>query len=122
MSSLSDMQQIHSMLQEISKLLDEVDTKTDQVTQKTMGTSEGFNKLTRAASQYMIVAQRLGLPLEIEKATQLFTRGIIVANQLTTTIQYTKIALAGAGPIGWIVLGASVAYTALSFYSLGNGY
>jgi hypothetical protein len=120
MSSLGDIQQIHSMLQEISKLLDEVDTKTDQVTQKTMGTSEGFNKLTRAASQYMIVARQLGLPLEIEKATQLFTRAIIATNQFTTTLEYAKIALAGAGPVGWLVLGASVAYTALSFYSIGN--
>ena len=120
MSSISDIQQIHSMLQEISKLLDEVDTKTDAVTKKTVTSAESLRQLEAVAMRYLVIARRMGLPEGANQMLQKIAMMIIAFRQLELTIVSANRALAGAGPVGWLALGASAAYTALSFYSLGT--
>ena len=108
------------MLQEISKLLDEVDTKTDTVTRKAVSSRESFRQLESVAMRYLLVARRLGLPADADQLMQKVAMMIVALRQLELTIISAQAALAGAGPIGWLALGASAAYTALSFYSLGG--
>ena len=120
MSSISDIQTIHSMLQEISRLLDEVDTKTDNVTKKAATSTESLKQLEAVAMRYLLIARRIGLPAEANAMLQKVTMMIVAINQLKLTLESAKVALAGAGPIGWLALGASAAYTALSFYSIGG--
>lgn len=118
MSSLSDAQQIHSMLQQISALLDEVDTKTDKVSKKVV---ESYNKIASAATKYLVVARKAGLPEPVDALITKASQAVIAINQLILTLEYAQAALLGAGPVGWLVLGASAAYTALSFYSIAGG-
>lgn len=120
MSSLGDIQQIHSMLQQISKLLDEVDTKTDGVSRKSQTATEALRQLESVALRYLVIARRLGLPEQVDVGIQKIAMMIVALRQLEMTIIATQAAFAGAGPIGWLALGASWTYTALSFYSLGG--
>ena len=117
MSSLSDIQQIHSMLQEISRLLDEVDTKTDTVTRKTVTSTESFRQLESVVMRYLIIARRIGLPEGVDNAIQKIAQFIIAVRTLDITL---KMFQANLGPLGWAALGASAIFTGLSFYSLGN--
>jgi hypothetical protein len=119
MSSLGDIQQIHSMLQQISKLLDEVDTKTDVVTQKSGASTESLRKLELVAVRYLAIAQRLGLPEDVQTAVDTIARLIVLIRQAHI---WWSILQTSMGPIGWasfaaggILLGFSVADTAGSF-------
>jgi len=120
MSSLGDIQQIHVMLQEISRLLDDVDAKTDHVTKKTEASTESFKELDTIALRYLTIAHRLGLPEDLDAALQTIALMIMALRQLQQTIIMTEAVLAGAGPIGWLALGASIGYTAFSLYALGR--
>lgn len=120
MSSLGDIQQIHGMLQQISKLLDEVDTKTDNVNSKSRQAAEKLRELELVALRYLVIVQRLGLPDDVNMMIQKIAMMIVALRQLEMTIIATQAAFAGAGPIGWLALGASWGYTALSFYALGR--
>ena len=108
------------MLQEISRLLDEVDTKTDTVTRKTTTSTESFRQLESVALRYIVIARRLGLPEDADRFIQKISMMILALNQLQIVLQTTRASLAAAGPVGWLALGASVGYTALSFYALGD--
>lgn len=116
MSSLGDIQQIHSMLQQISRLLDEVDTKTDDVTRKTQVSKESFMRLEAVALRYLTIARRFGLPENIEQAITTITSLIVALRMAQTTISALQV---GMGPIGWASFAASSVLTTMSFASIG---
>ena len=79
-----------------------------------------FKQLESIALRYIVLARRLGLPEEADALIQKISMMVMAINQLRILLATTKAELVAAGPIGWLALGASAAYTALSFYSLGN--
>ena len=108
------------MLIEIAHLLDTVDVKAKATEKQVNQNTESFKKLEAVAMRYLLIARRIGLPAEANAMLQKVTMMIVAINQLKLTLESAKVALAGAGPIGWLALGASAAYTALSFYSIGG--
>lgn len=120
MSSLSDIQQMHNMLQEMDRMLSRINTGLNDAELNAQKAQAQFRQLESVALRYLVIAQRIGLPPDVNTAIQLISRMIIAVRQLEQTMILAQAALAGAGPIGWAVLGASAAYTALSFYSIGG--
>jgi hypothetical protein len=116
MSSLGDIQQIHSMLQQISRLLDEIDTKTDTTTKKAQASIETFNNLEAVALRYLTITRRFGLPENIEQAITTITSLIVALRMAQTTLASLQLSM---GPIGWAGFAASGALTAMSFGSIG---
>ena len=101
-------------------MLSSIDVKLDQTERKIGRNTESFRQLERVALRYIILARRIGLPEDVEKAMDTIARFIIAVRQMEISIRLAQVALAGAGPIGWIALGGSAAFTALSFYSISG--
>lgn len=120
MSSLSDIQQIYSLLIEIDRLLKTIDVNLERTEKQSKRNTESFRQLEAAAMRYLLIARRMGLPEEVNALLTKVSQVIVAIRQLELTVYAAQAALAGAGPIGWLVLGASAAYTALSFYSIAG--
>ena len=125
MSSIGDIQQIHSMLQEISRLLDEVDTKTDAVTKKADGSTESFIKLEQVVLRLLVVLRSANIPEDAQKA-------IIVLSQIAVAARAAQIAvtslMAASGPVGvafaaiGLLMGASSGIISADAYLRGAQY
>jgi len=120
MSSLGDIQQMYSMLQEMDRMLSRINTGLNDAEINAKKTQEQFDRLESIALRYMVIVGRLGLPEDANMLLQKVAMMIIALKQLEMTIIATQAVLAGSGPVGWLALGASATYTALSFYALGN--
>ena len=94
--------------------------KLDQTERKTGRNTESFRQLEMVALRYTVIARRIGLPEQADAMIQKISMMLLAMRQLEISIKLTQAVLAGAGPIGWLALGASTAYTALSFYSIGS--
>lgn len=112
MSSLGNIQHIHSMLQEISQLLDEVNTKTETVQPKMEKVAVETALVNQALQKSLRLFQRMGLPENVEFAITIIQRLIAIANQLRLTIVALNAMMAGT-PGGAILFGISVAMIAL---------
>lgn len=112
MSSLGDIQQIHSMLQQISRLLDEVDTKTDDVTKKTVTLGENFRQFEQILLRSLILTRRMGIDDDLSNAAMQIQRMIMLTNQLRLAMIALETA---AGPVGWGLAGLGLAVTAFSY-------
>jgi hypothetical protein len=112
MSSLGDIQQIHSMLQQISRLLDEVDTKADAVKPRLESVTAEAALVNQALQKSLTLFQRMGLPENVEFAITVIQRLIMIANQLRLTIVALNAMMAGT-PGGALLFGISAAMVAM---------
>jgi len=115
-----DIAQTYALLQRMYELMQQIENQGKTTERQVKKNIDNMKELNRVALQYLVLAQRLGLPPEIDRTLQNISTLILAFNQLERTIVLAQAALAGAGPVGWLALGASAAFTTLSFYSLGN--
>jgi hypothetical protein len=91
-------------------LLQEINGELDKVEAKTKRTTMSFEKLEAVALRYLVIAQQLGLPPDVDKALQLMARAIVIMRQM----QFTAAALTATTPLGWALALAMVGTTYLS--------
>jgi hypothetical protein len=119
--SLSETQEIMQFLQEIMALLNNVEFKTKKLNSEMPQTSRGlatFRELERVALRYVALARRIGVPTEVEKAMDAFSKLII----LITMAHMSMNMLMRGTPAGWLLGFAGVAMTALSMGNPLEGY
>jgi hypothetical protein len=83
--SLVETQQIMAMLQEIMQILDNVNVKTVKLESNLPKTKEALNTFVQAerlALRYLAVARRMGLPDNIQQATQIITSLVVMLRML----------------------------------------
>lgn len=80
-----------------------------------------FVDATGVQREYLVIMQRttayaryLGLPPNVMEQINLMERAIRLGGELQRTYIMLQAAQAGAGPIGWIMLGLSVASVAIT--------
>lgn len=108
MSSLGEIQQIHSMLQQIDKLLSEIDGKSTITEQKLQKVATQAIMINQILQRSITLFRRLGLPEDIDSAIYKIQRLISIMNQ----VRLAAIALY-AGPGGVIIAGLSLLMVAL---------
>lgn len=109
------------VLQEIMKLLNGVEIKTEKIQKDMPQTTRGlqtFRELERVALRYVALAQRIGVPTEVEKAMDVFSKLII----LITMAHMSMNMLMRGTPAGWLMGIAGVAMTAMSMGNPLEGY
>jgi hypothetical protein len=111
MSSLGDIQQIYTMLQEVDRLLSKIDAHADSTTEKTKTLQHSFNQLEQVALRYLLIARRLGLPDDAQRALDLLARTIIMLRQAQIAV---NLLVTASGPLGWAMALASVGMVAVS--------
>lgn len=119
MSSLSDAQQLHAHLQEICKLLDEIDIKTAKTEENIRTNSESFKDLERVALRYLALANRMGLPSDIQQQVSLIARLIVLVRAAQIAIASLE---ASTGPVGLAMFAASGIMLGLSVGDTLGGY
>lgn len=85
-----------SVLQEIMKLIDNINVKSDSLIEKTpkiQKAEETFRDAERLALRYLAIARRMGLPEQIEQATQVITSLVVMVKML----QISMAAISGGG-------------------------
>ena len=117
---MSNIQQTYALLQQMYELMQKIEIQGKQTERQTTRNIDSFKQLESVAMRYMLIARRLGLPEGADAFLQKISMMIMAMHQLRIVLAITKAELIAAGPIGWLAFGASAAYTALSFYSLGN--
>jgi hypothetical protein len=114
-----------SVLQEIMQLLDGVEIKANKVIEKTpkiRETAISLREVERLALRYLAISRRMGLPDDIQKATELASQLLVMVRMLQMSM-----ALMSGGPVG-ILIGlagvASVALTSVDMigYDSSRGY
>jgi hypothetical protein len=99
------------MLQEIDRLLSQIDTHTDTTAEKTKTLQRSFNQLEQVALRYLLIARRLGLPDDAQRALDLLARTIIMLRQAQIAV---NLLVTASGPLGWAMALASVGMVAVS--------
>jgi hypothetical protein len=111
--SYAETQQIMADLKEIMALIDGVTIKTEKLNTnlpRTKETLSTFRDIERVALRYLALSRRMGLPEDIEKATQTLTELIVMIRM--AQMSYTM--LTAGTPIGLLLGAAGIAMTALS--------
>jgi len=111
--SYAETQQIMADLKEIMALIDGVTIKTEILNTnlpRTKETLSTFKDIERVALRYLALSRRMGLPEDIEKATQTLTELIVMIRM--AQMSYTM--LTAGTPIGLLLGAAGIAMTALS--------
>jgi hypothetical protein len=111
--SYAETQQIMADLKEIMALIDGVTIKTEKLNTnlpRTKETLSTFKDIERVALRYLALSRRMGLPEDIEKATQTLTELIVMIRM--AQMSYTM--LTAGTPIGLLLGAAGIAMTALS--------
>ena len=119
--SLSETQEIMSVLQEIMALLNNVEFKTKKINDelpKTKNTLNTFRELERVVLRYVTLARKIGLPDDIDKAMNVVTQLII----LLTMAQMSMNMLMRGTPAGVLMGIAGVGLTAMSMGNPLEGY
>lgn len=83
--SLAETQELVRTMQELMALLNNVETKTDALISKTPQLQKAgatFRDGERLALRYLSIARRMGLPEQIDQATQIVTRLVVMFRML----------------------------------------
>jgi hypothetical protein len=70
-----------------------------------------FAKLEQIALRYLVIARRMGLPEDVERALSIISQLIVTIRQLQLTLSLLE---GSMGPVGWALLGAGAIGTALT--------
>ena len=111
--SYAETQQIMADLKEIMALIDGVTIKTEKINTnlpQTRAALSTFRDIERIALRYLVLARRMGLPEEVEKATQTLTELIVMIRM----VQMSYNMLMAGTPFGLLMGAAGLAITALS--------
>jgi hypothetical protein len=111
--SYAETQQIMADLKEIMALIDGVTIKTEKLNNnlpRTKETLSTFRDIERVALRYLVLARRMGLPEDVEKATQVITELIVMIRMA----QMSYNMLTSGTPIGLLMGAAGMAITVLS--------
>ena len=109
MSASSELRELVELARELKTLLGELERAEVPRTQ------EQFAKLEQVALRYLALANRLGLPDDLNAAINVAQRAAVNVAQLQRALELLAIAQAAAGPLGWLAFGAAAGITALSF-------
>lgn len=115
MSDLSEIQQIRAELEAIKATLRELTPTLERAKQQL----DTFKALEQVALRYLLVLRRAGLPDKAGEIIATLSRIVVAARQAQITILALQTA---AGPIGWLLAGAGVAYTALTTADILGGF
>jgi hypothetical protein len=99
--SLAETQQIMTDLQEIMQMLHHVDLKTKALEERTprmQRAGNTFREAERLALRYLAIARRMGLPEQVEQATQIVTQLVVMLRMLQISIS-----LISGGGIGSLI-------------------
>ena len=111
--SYAETQQIMADLKEIMALIDGVTIKTERLNTnlpRTKETLSTFKDIERVALRYLALARRMGLPEDIERATQALSELIVMIRM--AQMSYTM--LTAGTPIGLLMGVAGISMTVLS--------
>lgn len=99
--SLAETQQIYDLLVKIDAILNGIEIKTDKLEEKTPKIKESlhsFQEAERLALRYLAIARRMGLPDQIQQATQIVTSLVVMLRMLQMSV-----GLIGGGGIGALI-------------------
>ena len=119
--SLAETQEIMQVLQEIMALLNNVEFKTTKLERDTPMISrnlQNFRQLERIALRFLAITRQMGLPDDIEKATQALTRLIVIIRMA----QMSLTALASTNPYTAVIGVLGLAATFMAAPSVLEGY
>jgi hypothetical protein len=83
--SLAETQELMRTMQELIRLLDGVDVKANKIIDKVPDLKKAgatFQQAERLAVRYLALARRMGLPEQIEQATQLVSQLVVMMRML----------------------------------------
>lgn len=118
--SLAETQQIMALLTEISQLLDGINVKSTKLNNdlpRTRQTMANFRTLERIALRYLVIARRMGLPEDQERAAEKLSQMIVLVNML-----YMSFNMMTTGPLGVVMGFAGMLLAGMSFGNIMEGY
>jgi hypothetical protein len=119
--SLSETRELLQILVEINTILTGITVKTTDLKNKTPMISKNlgsFRQLERVALRYLALAQRFGLPDDVDKAASAVARLIVLLNMAQMSMNM----LMKGTAVGWAMGIASFGMTALSAGNMMEGY
>ena len=119
--SLSETQEIMSVLQEIMALLNNVEFKTTKINNdlpKTKDSLATFQQLERVALRYIALARRMGVSEDIDNAIAKFAELIVVINMVYMSFNM----LQRGTPIAVLSFIATISMSILSAGNMLEGY
>lgn len=122
---MSEIQETYRILTEINKLLADIELKISKIegnTRKIEKTTDDFRNLERLALRYLTISRRMGLPDQIEQATQLITTLVVMMRMLQ--ISATMISGGGIGALIGIagVISVTMQANDMLGYDTNRGY
>jgi hypothetical protein len=111
--SLSDTAQIYELLMQIDAVLNGINVKTEKVERQAPQLRENlatFRQLEQIALRYLIISRRMGLPENVQQATEQLTALIIIARQAQMTINLLMLGT----PAGYLLGAAGLILTIFS--------
>jgi hypothetical protein len=123
--SLAETQELMRTMQELMALLGQVETKADSLIQKTPQLQQSgttFRDAERLALRYLSLARRMGLPDQIEQATQIVTQLVVMIRMLQ--ISLTMVNGGGIGALIGIagIIGVVMTANDMTGYDSMRGY
>jgi hypothetical protein len=110
---LTEIQQVRAELEEIRAVVNELEPKLERMPLQ-LAT---FRQLEGVARRYLMLAQRMGLPEDVDNAIRFLSKLLIIMRQLQLTAS-----LMALGPVGVLAAIPSVGLTVLSLASMSEGY
>lgn len=112
--SLNEIQQIRAELEQIRAIVTELEPKLEKAPRQ-LAT---FRELERVALRYLVLAKRMGLPEDVDRAINFITRLVVVARQAQISLSL----LMTTNPVT-VALGiAGLAMSAISLTDSFSGY
>jgi hypothetical protein len=123
--SLAETQELMRTMQELMALLGHVEAKTNALIEKTPRIQKAgatFRDAERLAIRYLAIARRMGLPDQIEQATQVISQLVVMIRMLHISV--SMISGGGIGALIGIAGVASVVMTSNDMlgYDSSRGY
>lgn len=119
--SLSDTQEIFTLLQEIMQMLDKVDVKSEKInndlprTQETLAT---FRQLERLALRWLVIARQMGLPENVTGAINTLAKLVVMIRMAQMSINMMMM----SNPVTAAIGVAGIIGTVMTAPSLLEGY
>lgn len=123
--SLAETQEIMQVVQEIMRLLDGVEIKSNKVVEQTPKLEKASSTLKdveRLALRWLALGRKMGLPEQVEQATQIITTLVVMLKMLDISLTM----VGGGGLRGLIGLAGVLTVTLTAYdmigYDASRGY
>jgi hypothetical protein len=111
--AITDIQQLRMEIEELKRAVDDLEPSL-KVAPERLAT---FRQLERVALRYLLLARRIGLPDDVNRATQFLTRILVMLRMAQMSI-----AMMATGPIGILLGVAGIGLTVMSLADMSEGY